>query len=221
MSIKILHIETATKVCSVAVSVNGRLIAIKESSSDNYIHGESITQFIAELLRFAKIQINELAAVSISSGPGSYTGLRIGTSTAKGLCFALQIPLIEVPTLDSLMQLGTKNSLAFNSLAVLDAKRMEVYSLLHDSKGKVLKELSADVVDENSYREFEPLICFGDATMKLKDLWFNREITFKENILCSAKGQVILAYSKFQKKEFVNTADFTPNYLKDFQIGVK
>lgn len=221
MSILILHIETATKVCSVALSSNGRLITIVESSSDNYIHGESITSFILEALAFAKIQINELSAISISSGPGSYTGLRIGTSTAKGLCFALQIPLIEVPTLESLMQLGFESSVNFNFLAVLDAKRMEVYSLLHDSNGKILKELSADVLDENSYSEFEPFVCFGDATSKLKDLWSNREITFKENILCSAKGQVALAYTKFQIKAFENTANFIPNYLKEFHITIK
>lgn len=218
MNIKILHIETATKVCSVAVSINGNLISIKESFSDNYIHGESLTLFISEVLGLANIQINELTAISISIGPGSYTGLRIGTSTAKGLCFALQIPLIGVPTLDSLMQLGKETSISINSLAFIDARRMEVYSLLHDSNGKILKELSADVLDENSYRQFEPFICFGDATQKLKDLWLNREIKFKEGVFCSAKGQVVLAYSKFQKKEFENTSSFTPNYLKEFKI---
>lgn len=217
MSIVILHIETATKVCSVALSLNGKLVACKESISDSFIHAESLTLFIIEALTSANLKIEDLSAVSISSGPGSYTGLRIGVSTAKGLCFGLQIPLIEIPTLDSLMELGKICASTKNLLAVIDARRMEVYSLIQNPKGQVLKDLSADIVDETSYSNFEPLVCFGDGLPKLKELWVNRTISFEEDIHCSAKGQVLLAYSKFLAGEFKDVSNFTPTYLKEFQ----
>ena len=220
MSAVLLHIETATKVCSVALSVDGRLVALKESTSDAYIHGESLTLFIEEVFRTANLKIENLAAVSISSGPGSYTGLRIGVSTAKGLCFALQIPLIQIPTLASLMQLCRNEVPRQNLLAALDARRMEVYSLIQAPDGKILKSLSADTVDENSYSEFEPFVCFGDATFKLKELWANRDLIFKDDIYCSAKGQVELAYSKFKAQEFEDLGNFVPLYLKEFQTNL-
>ena len=220
MSAVLLHIETATKVCSVALSVDGRLVALKESTSDAYIHGESLTLFIEEVFRTANLKIENLAAVSISSGPGSYTGLRIGVSTAKGLCFALQIPLIQIPTLASLMQLCRNEVPRQNLLAALDARRMEVYSLIQAPDGKILKSLSADTVDENSYSEFEPFVCFGDATFKLKELWANRAVIFKDDIYCSAKGQVELAYSKFKAQEFEDLGNFVPLYLKEFQTNL-
>ena len=220
MSAVLLHIETATKVCSVALSIDGRLVALKESTSDAYIHGESLTLFIEEVFRTAHLKIEHLAAVSISSGPGSYTGLRIGVSTAKGLCFALQIPLIQIPTLASLMQLCRNEVPRQNLLAALDARRMEVYSLIQAPDGKILKSLSADTVDENSYSEFEPFVCFGDATFKLKELWANRAVIFKDDIYCSAKGQVELAYSKFKAQEFEDLGNFVPLYLKEFQTNL-
>jgi len=219
MSTLILHIETATKVCSVALSVDGNLVAIKESISDAYIHGESLTLFIEDVFRTANLKIEHLAAVSISSGPGSYTGLRIGVSTAKGLCFGLQIPLIQIPTLASLMQIFSSEVPTHNLLAALDARRMEVYSLMQAPDGKILKSLSADCVDENSYSEFDPFVCFGDATIKLKELWANRDIIFKDDIYCSAKGQVEIAYSKFKAKEFEDLGNFVPLYLKEFQTN--
>ena len=220
MSTVLLHIETATKVCSVALSVDGRLVALKESTSDSYIHGESLTLFIEEVFRTANLKIEHLAAVSISSGPGSYTGLRIGVSTAKGLCFALQIPLIQIPTLSSLMQLCRSEVPTQNLLAALDARRMEVYSLMQAPDGTILKSLSADTVDENSYSEFDPFVCFGDATFKLKELWANRALIFKDDIYCSAKGQVEIAYSKFKAQEFEDLGNFVPLYLKEFQTNL-
>jgi tRNA threonylcarbamoyladenosine biosynthesis protein TsaB len=220
MSTLILHIETATKVCSVALSLDGNLVALKESASDAYIHGESLTLFIEEVFRIANLKIEHLSAVSISSGPGSYTGLRIGVSTAKGLCFALQIPLIQIPTLASLMQLCRNEVPRQNLLAALDARRMEVYSLMQAPDGTILKSLSADTVNENSYSEFDPFVCFGDATIKLKELWANRAIIFKDDIYCSAKGQVDLAYSKFKAQEFEDIGNFVPLYLKEFQTNL-
>ena len=217
MSVVILHLETATKVCSVALSSDGKLVACKESSSDSFIHAESLTLFIEEALASANLKIETLSAVSISSGPGSYTGLRIGVSTAKGLCFGLQIPLIEIPTLDSLIEIGKIRNSTKNLLAVIDARRMEVYSVIQNSKSEVLKDLSADIVDETSYSNFEPLVCFGDGLPKLKELWVNRTISFEEDIQYSAKGQVLLAYSKFLAGDFKDVSNFTPTYLKEFQ----
>jgi tRNA threonylcarbamoyladenosine biosynthesis protein TsaB len=220
MSTLILHIETATKACSVALSMDGDLLAIKESTSDSYIHGESLTLFIEEVFRIANLKIEHLAAISISSGPGSYTGLRIGVSTAKGLCFGLQIPLIQISTLDSLIQISKNEMPTLNLLAVIDARRMEVYSLMQSPDGKILKSLSANTVDENSYSEFDPFFCFGDATFKLKELWANRDIIFKDEIYCSAKGQVEIAFSKFKAQEFEDLGNFVPFYLKEFQTNL-
>ncbi len=214
----ILHIETATKVCSVAVSVNGSEVACKESLCDKFIHAESLTLFIIEVLELANINFKDLSAVSISSGPGSFTGLRIGLSTAKGICFGLQIPLIDVPTLDSLIQIGLNLFQSKNLIAMIDARRMEVYSLIQNQDGKVLKCMSADIVEENSYAEFEPLVCFGDGVEKLKDLWKNRTILIKDGIYCSARGQVPLAHSKYLAKDFVDISNFTPKYIKEFQL---
>jgi tRNA threonylcarbamoyladenosine biosynthesis protein TsaB len=146
--------------------------------------------------------------------------LRIGVSTAKGLCFGLQIPLIQIPTLASLMQIFSSEVPTHNLLAALDARRMEVYSLMQAPDGKILKSLSADCVDENSYSEFDPFVCFGDATIKLKELWANRAIIFKDDIYCSAKGQVEIAYSKFKAQEFEDLGNFVPLYLKEFQTNL-
>jgi tRNA threonylcarbamoyladenosine biosynthesis protein TsaB len=151
MSTVLLHIETATKVCSVALSVDGRLVALKESASDSYIHGESLTLFIEEVFRTANLKIEHLAAVSISSGPGSYTGLRIGVSTAKGVCFGLQIPLIQIPTLDSLMQIFSSEVQTQNLLAALDARRMEVYTALYHQNLEEISPTEALILNDSSF----------------------------------------------------------------------
>ncbi len=217
MSNYILHIETATKVCSVGLSLNGELIALKETSSDQYIHGESLNLYIQDVLSQAKIKINHLSAVSISSGPGSYTGLRIGVSTVKGLCYALSIPLISISTLDSIYLLAKKIYSKKQVCVMLDARRMEVYSQIWSSEGIVIKALSADVLDEQSYKEFIPFVCCGDGASKMVDIWQQREIDFDLEITPSASGQVVLAYEKYLKSDFVDVSQFVPNYLKDFQ----
>ena len=136
------------------------------------------------------------------------------------MCFGLQIPLIQIPTLTSLIQIFSSEVPTQNLLAALDARRMEVYSLMQGPDGKILKSLSADCVDENSYSEFDPFVCFGDATFKLKELWANRDIIFKDDIYCSAKGQVEIAYSKFKAQEFEDLGNFVPLYLKEFQTNL-
>ena len=209
----ILHLETATKVCSVALSNNGSVISIKETVSDGYIHSESLTLFIQDVLQDAQIELSQLSAVSVSAGPGSYTGLRIGLSTAKGLCFALNIPFIAVDTLTALKNVIPKGGITI--IPMLDARRMEVYAQVFDTDGKTLQELDAIVLSEDSFSDFEPFVVLGDGAAKCKEMWGHRNITWYENVLCSAKGQASIAYEKFQKKEFENLAYFSPIYLKD------
>ncbi|MCJ8288128.1 MAG: tRNA (adenosine(37)-N6)-threonylcarbamoyltransferase complex dimerization subunit type 1 TsaB [Crocinitomicaceae bacterium] len=214
----LLHLETSTKVCSVALSKDGQLCATEELEEDGYSHGENLTLFIQRVLEKERISINELNGVSVASGPGSYTGLRIGVATAKGLCYSLKIPLIAI---DSLTALAAQVSSDVTKCAVIDARRMEVYNCFFDAQGNKLKEISADIIDEDSYREFEPFIYFGDGAKKLEDTWSNRDCEINTTIKSSAIGQVKIAFEKFNKAEFEDVAYFEPFYLKDFIAGKK
>ena len=215
----ILHIETATKTCSVALSIDSNLVDTIETHSEQYIHGEKLTLFIQNILEKNSISFDQLSALSISSGPGSYTGLRIGAATAKGICFAKNIPLIAIDTLDA-FESCARPSYPNNTLCVmLDARRMEVYSTIFNAQRTAIKSLSADVLDENSYREFEPFICIGDGGSKCKELWVGRNIIFNEALQLTAAGQIESAFEKFMNKEFVDIAYFEPNYLKEFYTG--
>lgn len=217
----ILHLETATKVCSVALSLNGKLLQLKEIEEDGYAHGEKLTLLIEEALASENLDIKELAAVSVSSGPGSYTGLRIGVSTAKGLCYALGIPLIAIDSLLVLQQIA-KDIYPNQSVAsLIDARRMEVFATVFDGNGAIVKPISADIIEENSYLEFEPFIACGDGAEKLSEVWADRKITIDSSILSSAKGQVELGYQKYLNSEFEDVAYFEPFYLKDFVMNVK
>ena len=217
----ILHLETATKVCSVALSKDGKLFGIKELQEDGYSHGENLTLFIEDVLQQVGITSNDLNAVSVASGPGSYTGLRIGVATAKGLCYANEIPLIAIDSLTALTEQARITHPDSNLCALIDARRMEVYNLFVNENGQPLKEITADIIDESSYIEFEPFVYFGDGASKLNEVWNNRNCTIDTDILSSAKGQMNLAYSKFQAKEFEDVAYFEPFYLKDFIAGKK
>ena len=216
MSNYILHIETATKVCSVALSLNGELIACKESSSNEFVHGEQLTNYISEVISSANIQLKNITAVSVSSGPGSYTGLRIGVSTAKGLCFGLSIPLIAVPSLLSLIYLAKERHPNSTICALFDARRMEVFRQVVDQNMVELVSVGPQVVDEYSMVDFEPFLAVGDGINKLKELWGNRNIQFDDSIVPSAKGQLILANQKFKTHDFEDVAYFVPNYGKEF-----
>ena len=211
-----MHIETATKVCSVALSLNGELISCKESSNDEFVHGEQLTNYISEVVSLAKIKLSNLSAVSVSSGPGSYTGLRIGVSTAKGLCFGLSIPLIAVPSLLSLIYLAKERHPKTTICAMFDARRMEVFRQVVDENGLELLPVGPQVVDEYSMVDFEPFLAVGDGTNKLKELWGNRKVQFDDAIVPSAKGQLILANQKFKAQDFEDVAYFVPNYGKEF-----
>lgn len=215
----ILHLETATKTCSVALSIDSKLIDVLEIHSDQFIHGEKLTLFIEEILTKNSISINQLSAVSISSGPGSYTGLRIGVATAKGLCYAKNIPLIAVDTLHAFENCARKSYPNQTICVMLDARRMEVYSSIFDTNSVQIKSLSADILDVNSYQEFEPFVCIGDGGTKIIELWKDRNILIDESLHISASGQIDLAYGKFLAKDYVDLAYFEPNYLKEFYSG--
>lgn len=217
----ILHLETATKVCSVALSLNGKIVAIKETQEDGYSHGENLNLFILEVCDKAGIDLNKLSAVSVASGPGSYTGLRIGAATAKSLCYALEIPLIAIDALTSLTELAKEKYSKMNYCAVIDARRMEVYNLISDQESNRLKEISADIIDEDSYAEFTPFVCFGDGAEKLKDIWVNKDCIIDSSIKSSAVGQCKLAFQKYSNNDFVDVAYWEPFYLKDFIAGIK
>ncbi|WP_300659677.1 tRNA (adenosine(37)-N6)-threonylcarbamoyltransferase complex dimerization subunit type 1 TsaB [Fluviicola sp.] len=212
----ILHIETATKVCSVALSVDGELKQLQELKDDGYAHGEQLTILIQRVFDLQGITSEKLSAVSVSAGPGSYTGLRIGVSTAKGLCYALGIPLIAVNTLESMAAIGKTKHPALSLCPMIDARRMEVFSFIVNTQSEIVKAVSADVLDEHSYADFEPFVCFGDGAMKMQELWVNRQITFDPALEPSASGQVSIAYQKYLKQEFEDVAYFEPDYLKEF-----
>jgi tRNA threonylcarbamoyladenosine biosynthesis protein TsaB len=217
----ILHLETATKACSVALSLNGVLKQLKEKTEENFSHGEKLTLYIQEVLKNEGITVKHLAAISISSGPGSYTGLRIGVSVAKGLCFSLQIPLIAIDSLTCIYESAKEKYPSKIIIPMIDARRMEVFASVFDENNICVKEISAEVIDENTYREFEPFVACGDGAEKLRSCWSNRNVQIDSTILSSAKGQIHLAYQKIQDKDFVDVAYFEPFYLKNFVAGVK
>ncbi len=218
----ILHIETATKVCSVALSLNGELTQLQEFKDEGYSHGEQLTILIQKVLNLQGITAQNLSAVSVSAGPGSYTGLRIGVSTAKGLCYALNIPLISIDTLQAMAEVARIVYPNAILCPMIDARRMEVFSLITNFESEILKPVSADVLDESSYTDFEPFVCFGDGAQKMEELWKDRNIEFDLELDPSAKGQITGAYDQFLKQEFEDVAYFEPAYLKEFyQAPVK
>lgn len=217
----ILHLETATKVCSVALSRNGEMLQLKETQEDGYSHGENLNLFIEEVCKNENLSLKDLDAVSLASGPGSYTGLRIGAATAKSLCYALDIPLIAIDALSSLSAIAKEKYKDVNLCPVIDARRMEVYNLFYDKDFKALKEISADIIDEDSYSQFTPFVCFGDGAEKLSDIWVDKDCVIDSTILSSAKGQVKLANEKMLANDFEDVAYWEPFYLKDFVAGKK
>lgn len=217
---RLLHIETATKVCSAATSENGQLISLKEVNGENYTHSESLTTFMQEVMTHSKWSFEDLDAIVVTSGPGSYTGLRIGVSTTKGLCYALNKPLISIDSIESLANIARTKYPELNICATIDARRMEVFSAIYDKDGDLLKSLSADIIDESIYDDFMPFVVVGDGAEKLREVWKGKNIEFDEEIISSTKGQIERAHEKFEKSEFEDLAYFEPKYLKDF-VGTK
>lgn len=219
----ILNIETATTVCSVSVAKDGKLLGTKEQNGD-YSHAENLTLFIEEVIKQSGITLKQLDAVAVSKGPGSYTGLRIGVSTAKGLCYALEKPLIAINTLQ---HLSLALTLKDGELAcpMIDARRMEVYCAIYDQQGKELMPTSAEIIDEHSFADFlkeHKVIFAGDGAAKCKDVLSKKSnAIFVDNVFPSAKNMITLSEKAFQEKQFENLAYFEPFYLKDFVAGKK
>jgi len=216
----ILNIETSTSVCSVSLSKNGNIIDIKESFEDKS-HASLLTIFIQDLLKNNSIDATNLDAISVSEGPGSYTGLRIGVSTAKGVCYAKSIPLIAINTMQS-MALMAKTKLKESNMLfcpMIDARRMEVYSALFNNDIKQIRKTIAEVIDNTSYNtelDKNKIAFFGDGANKCKQFIKHKNSTFISNIYPSSNYMGIIAEKHFNKKEFKDVAYFEPFYLKDF-----
>jgi tRNA threonylcarbamoyladenosine biosynthesis protein TsaB len=225
----ILQIETATIACSVALAKDGKLLDIKLVNERNR-HAEVITLFAEELIRDAGLAYNDLDAIAVSSGPGSYTGLRIGTSTAKGLCFALDKPLIAIQTLHA-MASGIINheGYVYDEQVLLcpmiDARRMEVYTAVFTFTGDMIKPTAAEIIDENSFSSLlgnKKILFFGDGAEKCKSvLGENPNALFYPGFINSAADLTLKAAEKWKNKEFEDVAYFEPYYLKDFIAGKK
>lgn len=215
----ILNLETATKTCSVALSENGNLLAIKEETSEKFSHAEKLNGFIEAVLKTANKTIKDLSAVAVSEGPGSYTGLRIGVSTAKGICYALDIPLIAINSLKCLAALS--NFKGGYICPMLDARRMEVYTAVFDEQLQVLEETQALVVEEDSYKKWaqKPVLFLGPGAEKCQALLSHENFQFDLETTVSAKGMAELSFAKYQAKEFEDVAYFEPSYLKEFIAG--
>jgi tRNA threonylcarbamoyladenosine biosynthesis protein TsaB len=228
----ILHIETATQVCSVAIAVSGEVVQLRESSDRNS-HSATITLFIGEVMQLAGLEFRELDAVAVSMGPGSYTGLRIGVSTAKGICYAVDKPLIAIGTLISMaagmkieMESRLKGTPSHPELfcPMIDARRMEVYSALFDPEMNPFRETKAEIINVDSFKEEleKHMVVFaGDGAGKCqKMLAKHPNAFFLDEFAPSAAYMASLAEEKFQKSEFENVAYFEPFYLKDFIPGI-
>ena len=217
MSLFILNIETSTTNCSVSLSKEGETLVLKEDYNDNYSHAERLHVYIDDVLKQAKISLTNLDAIAVSKGPGSYTGLRIGVSAAKGLCYALNKPLISVSTLEALThQINVEDGVI---VPMIDARRMEVYSAVFNSEHKQIRDTEAQILDENSftkYLENGKVYFIGNGVEKTKTLINHSNAVFVENKLPSAKEMSLLAFTKYKKNDTEDVAYFEPYYLKDF-----
>ena len=217
----ILNIETSTTNCSVSLSYEGETLVLKEDNNINYSHAESLHIFIDEVLDSANIDKSQLDAIAVSKGPGSYTGLRIGVSAAKGLAFALDIPLISIDTLKTLaMQLKIDSGYI---IPMLDARRQEVYSAIFDHEYNLIRAIEAEVLNESSfeaYLEGNNVYFVGSGVPKTKALIAHSNAVFAENKLPSANEMGTLAFAKYKISDTEDVAYFEPFYLKDF-IAIK
>ena len=214
----ILNIETATKNCSVAIAKEGKTIVCKELATENFSHAEKLHVFIEQILAESNVQFSELNAVAVSQGPGSYTGLRIGVSSAKGFSYALNIPLIAVDTLQLLAkQINIDKGII---LPMIDARRMEVFSAMYDSNYNQIRATQAEIIDESSYKEIsETIHLVGDGIGKFTNTLTDEKFVFHNEVVYpSAKEMSALSFEKFQNSDFVDVAYFEPFYLKDFLL---
>lgn len=223
----ILNIETSTEVCSVSLTENGKTLFLKESS-EGLNHSKLLTVFIENIFKENSLDINSVDAVAVSKGPGSYTGLRIGVSVAKGLCYGLDIPLISVNSLEIMGKYAAQNSDKFgvekNEKAVLfcpmiDARRMEVYTAIYNSNGEEIRPVSAEIIEEDFIADLlmeNKVLFFGNGAEKCKRTIQNANSLFNGPKTTTAEYMNLLTEEKFSKKQFEDVAYFEPFYLKNF-----
>jgi len=222
----ILCIETGTTTCSVALSQGDEVLDIIETQDINNNHAKNLSHFIDVLLERHKIQASKLSAVAVSKGPGSYTGLRIGVSVAKGICYGANIPLIAVGSLNSIAQgaidwLGNNQNIETPDVIcpMIDARRMEVYTQLFTTTGKSITEVKAKILDEKSYADLlekKKVLFLGNGSNKAKGVIQHPNVSFLEEFNTSSRFMIPIANAKFQKNNFEDTAYFEPFYLKNF-----
>lgn len=213
----ILSIETTTTNCSVALSKYGETVVLKEDYDNNYSHAERLHVYIDTVLKQANMSQTDLDAIAVSKGPGSYTGLRIGVSSAKGLSYALGIPLIAIPTLEALAhQVNAQEGVI---VSMLDARRLEVYSAIFDTNHNQIRETQAQILEDNAfvgYLEKNKVYFIGNGVEKTKTIINHPNAIFIEGKLPSANDMGVLAYNKYKINDFEDVAYFEPYYLKDF-----
>ncbi|MFP4844158.1 tRNA (adenosine(37)-N6)-threonylcarbamoyltransferase complex dimerization subunit type 1 TsaB [Winogradskyella sp. PE311] len=213
----VLNIETATTNCSVSLSKDGETLVLKEDNSAGYSHAETLHVFIDYIFKTVKISPSEIDAIAVSKGPGSYTGLRIGVSSAKGLSFALNKPLMAINTLEILaQQLNINNGFI---VPMLDARRMEVYSAIYNDNFDLHREIQAEVLDEGSFNKIlqkDKVYFIGSGVEKTKTLITHPNAIFIDGKLPSANEMSILSELKYKKSDIEDVAYFEPYYLKDF-----
>ncbi|MCJ1806786.1 tRNA (adenosine(37)-N6)-threonylcarbamoyltransferase complex dimerization subunit type 1 TsaB [Flavobacterium covae] len=217
----ILHVETATRNCSVALAKDGKLVAIREIAELGYTHAEKLHVFIEEILGEVQITINHLDAVAVSQGPGSYTGLRIGVSAAKGICYTLNIPLIAIDTLVILAR-QIKN-LEGVIIPMIDARRMECYTAVFSRNHELQRKVESQIIEPHIFSEYsEKIHLLGDGASKCKEILNTSQFIYHDQIVFpSSKEMIEIAYQKFLIKEFVDVAYFEPFYLKEFMLNTK
>lgn len=212
----ILSLETATTNCSVSLSYRGEIVSIREDNPGKLVHSERLHNLIEEVLHESQIDKKQIQAIGVSEGPGSFTGLRVGVSAAKGLCFALDIPLIAVPTLEVLArQVQTETGFI---IPLLDARRMEVYAAVYKPDFTVHQKTFVEEINENSFSEYKEQEVFfiGDGSEKLKSKYSSSKAGFLENRFPSAREMGPAAYSRYKISDFEDVAYFEPYYLKEF-----
>jgi tRNA threonylcarbamoyladenosine biosynthesis protein TsaB len=213
----ILHIETSTKNCSVSIANCGELISLKEINTGEYSHAEMLHPLINEALLESKLTIKDIEAIAVGKGPGSYTGLRIGVSAAKGLCFANDIPLISINSLEILAQSITIDSGLI--IPMIDARRLEVYAAIYDKNHNAVRETKAEIIDSHSFLDElqnQKVYFLGDGAKKCKEIILHENAVFIENVFPSAKKMAAISYHKFKNESTEDVAYFEPFYLKNF-----
>lgn len=215
----ILSIETATEICSVVLSKGNQIICQKTSIESNS-HSKLLASFIEEVFTYSGKDLRkDLDAVAVSKGPGSYTGLRIGVSSAKGLAYALDIPLIAVDTLQILALRAKEKYPDCLYLPMIDARRMEVYSAIYDENLNLIKDISADIIDKDLYEDYhkdKKIIVVGNGASKCKEVLCKDIYVYDDSIQLNAKYMSLIAQEKYNNVDFEDVAYFEPYYLKDF-----